>query len=174
MPLKNSTAYIASMESPIGPIHIACSKKHVLQLQLGHATNHELIHGWISRDYSISHSQVPLVQKAIHELGGYFSKKRKKFTIKPAFEGTPFQSTIWKMLYTIPYGHVITYGELARLAGHPNAARAVGSAMACNPVPLIVPCHRVITSNRKLGGFTGGTHIKETLLTLENVTNLTK
>ncbi|PQO35270.1 cysteine methyltransferase [Blastopirellula marina] len=83
--------------------------------------------------------------------------------------GTPFQQKIWEACQRIPYGEVVTYGELARLAGRPGAARAVGTAMSQNRIPLIIPCHRVISAGNKIGGFTSpqGISLKKRLLDLE-------
>lgn len=83
--------------------------------------------------------------------------------------GTPFQQRIWQACQRIPYGEVVTYGELARLAGRPGAARAVGTAMSQNRIPLIIPCHRVISAGHKIGGFTSpqGIQLKKRLLDLE-------
>lgn len=83
--------------------------------------------------------------------------------------GTPFQQRIWEACQQIPYGEVVTYGELAKLAGRPRAARAVGTAMSQNRIPLIIPCHRVISAGKKIGGFTSpqGISLKKRLLDLE-------
>lgn len=83
--------------------------------------------------------------------------------------GTPFQQRIWEACQRIPYGEVVTYGELARLAGRPGAARAVGTAMSQNRIPLIIPCHRVVSAGNKIGGFTSpqGISLKKRLLDLE-------
>lgn len=81
--------------------------------------------------------------------------------------GTPFQLAVWRKLCEIPYGTTISYGELARHLGNPNASRAVGLANGANPIPIVIPCHRVIGSNGKLTGYGGGLPIKEKLLALE-------
>ena len=82
-------------------------------------------------------------------------------------QGTPFQLAVWNRLCEIPYGETISYGELARRIGNPNASRAVGLANGSNPIPIVIPCHRVIGSNGKLTGYGGGLPIKEKLLALE-------
>jgi O-6-methylguanine DNA methyltransferase len=81
--------------------------------------------------------------------------------------GAPFRQAVWEALRTIPYGETRTYGEVAKMVGNPRAARAVGQACGENPLPIFVPCHRVIGHNGKLVGFTGGIHIKKALLDLE-------
>ena len=107
------------------------------------------------------------LREPIRQLGDYFAGKREDFDLALAPQGTPFQQEVWKQLCRIPYGETISYGELARRIGNPNASRAVGLANGSNPIPIIIPCHRVIGSNGKLTGYGGGLPIKEKLLALE-------
>ena len=107
------------------------------------------------------------LRETIRQLRAYFAGKLEQFDLPLAPEGTPFQLTVWKQLCEIPYGETISYGELARRIGNPNAARAVGLANGSNPIPIVIPCHRVIGSNGKLTGYGGGLPIKEKLLALE-------
>lgn len=105
------------------------------------------------------------------ELADYFAGKRTEFTLAidwSAIHG-PFQRKVLKRLALLPFGRVISYGELAARAGSPRGARAVGAAMAANPMPVVIPCHRVIESRGKLGGYSGGVSIKKKLLTHEGV-----
>ncbi|HKB87723.1 MAG TPA: methylated-DNA--[protein]-cysteine S-methyltransferase [Ignavibacteriaceae bacterium] len=97
----------------------------------------------------------------------YFKRERKKFDIPLDITGTDFQINVWKELSKIPYGKVLSYKEIAEKVGGLNYVRAVGRANGRNPVPIIIPCHRVIETNGKLGGYSGGTGIKEKLLELE-------
>lgn len=110
-----------------------------------------------------------LTEKARNEIREYLQGKRKVFDIPVFVTGTPFQKRIYEELLKIPYGHTVSYGGLAEMAGNKGAARAVGHAMRKNPVPLIVPCHRVIGSNGKNIGFMGirNNPMQETLLSLE-------
>jgi methylated-DNA-[protein]-cysteine S-methyltransferase len=105
---------------------------------------------------------------AASQLRAYFRGELKKFTIPLSPQGTAFQLGVWKELCRIPYGKTISYRELAQRVGRPTAWRAVGSANRCNPLPIVVPCHRVIGSNGQLTGYYGGTHLKEYLLKLES------
>jgi methylated-DNA-[protein]-cysteine S-methyltransferase len=91
-----------------------------------------------------------------------------EFDLVLAPEGTPFQVSVWRALQDIPYGETTTYGAVAKLVGRPTAIRAVGAANGANPIPIIIPCHRVIGSNGKLTGFGGGLPTKEKLLKLES------
>ncbi|HKE43248.1 MAG TPA: methylated-DNA--[protein]-cysteine S-methyltransferase [Steroidobacteraceae bacterium] len=101
------------------------------------------------------------------QLSEYFAGERQVFDLELAMAGTPFQRAVWSALREIPYGETISYGELARRLGRPRAVRAVGSANGANPVPIIVPCHRVIGSDGSLTGFGGGLDMKRRLLALE-------
>ncbi|HEV7766715.1 MAG TPA: methylated-DNA--[protein]-cysteine S-methyltransferase [Thermoanaerobaculia bacterium] len=103
----------------------------------------------------------------IDQLNDYFSGKRKTFELTLAPRGTPFQLAVWNALLEIPYGDTISYAELARRIGKPSAVRAVGAANGANPIPVIIPCHRVIGSNGSLTGYGGGIERKQWLLALE-------
>ncbi len=98
------------------------------------------------------------------QLQEYFEGARQAFDVPLAMAGTPFQQKVWTALLDIPYGETISYGDLARRIGQPDAVRAVGAANGRNPVPIIVPCHRVIGSSGKLIGYGGGLAIKAALL----------
>jgi methylated-DNA-[protein]-cysteine S-methyltransferase len=101
------------------------------------------------------------------QLDDFFAGKRRTFDFPLAPKGTPFQKQVWAELVKIPFGETISYGELAKRIGNPNASRAVGRANATNPIALIVPCHRVIGTNGKLTGYAGGLDLKDKLLTWE-------
>jgi methylated-DNA-[protein]-cysteine S-methyltransferase len=107
------------------------------------------------------------LKETIRQLHAYFDGKLKEFDLPLKPEGTAFQRSVWNALLKIPYGKTTTYGALARELGNPNASRAVGLANGSNPIPIIIPCHRVIGSNGKLTGFGGGLPVKEQLLALE-------
>ncbi|MGA3187512.1 MAG: methylated-DNA--[protein]-cysteine S-methyltransferase [Bryobacteraceae bacterium] len=107
------------------------------------------------------------VGQAVKQLREYFAGKRADFDLPLAPDGTEFQRTVWRNLQDIPYGETISYGELAKRVGNPKASRAVGAANGQNPIPIVIPCHRVIGANGKLTGFGGGLPTKEALLALE-------
>jgi methylated-DNA-[protein]-cysteine S-methyltransferase len=102
------------------------------------------------------------------QLREYFSGRRRRFEVPLAPEGTEFQLKVWQALRGIPYGETWSYGQLARRIGKPDASRAVGAANGRNPLPIIVPCHRVIGADGSLTGFGGGLKIKQKLLELES------
>jgi len=105
----------------------------------------------------------------ILQLDAYFAGRLRRFELPLAAEGTPFQQEVWSALTTIPYGETVSYGELARRVGRPTACRAVGAANGRNPIPIIIPCHRVIGADGSLTGFGGGLPIKRRLLLLEAI-----
>ena len=100
----------------------------------------------------------------VGQLEAYFAGELHAFDLPLAAEGTDFRKAVWDALVRIPYGETISYGELARRIGDPSASRAVGAANGANPLPIIVPCHRVIGANGKLTGFGGGLPVKQWLL----------
>ncbi len=114
----------------------------------------------------------PLHLKAAKEaITSYLSGKARNFNLPLDLQGQPrFCVKVWKVLQSIPYGRVRSYGWVARKVGKPRAARAVGGACGANPVPLLVPCHRVIAGDGSLGGFSGGVSVKKRLLRLEGLT----
>ncbi len=103
----------------------------------------------------------------LRQLEEYFAGNRKQFEVPLAPRGTPFQLEVWRALQRIPYGETRSYAEVARSIGRPNATRAVGAANGANPIPIIIPCHRVIGSSGALTGFGGGLGVKRRLLDLE-------
>lgn len=109
----------------------------------------------------------PVLQQAVQQLTEYFDGKRTDFDLPLSFAGTSFQKQVWSTLLEIPYAETWSYAELARRIGQPNASRAVGAANGQNPLPVIVPCHRVVGANGSLTGYGGGLDRKRTLLQLE-------
>jgi len=106
----------------------------------------------------------PILQLARRQLDEYFARTRTSFDLPLDAEGTAFERRVWDLLRAIPYGTTTSYGELARRLGEPKEARAVGAANGKNPIPIIVPCHRVIGANGDLTGFGGGLERKRWLL----------
>ena len=107
---------------------------------------------------------------ALNQLGEYFDRKRRHFDLRLDFSGaTDFQRRIFERLMQIPYGRIVSYGDIADEMGEPGAARAVGQAVGANPLPIVVPCHRVVRSDGRLGGYSGGLLQKVALLGIEGV-----
>lgn len=109
-----------------------------------------------------------ILKQTFAELSEYFGGTREKFSIPLNPEGTNFQKEVWEVLQEIPYGQTITYGELAKKLGDLNKVRAVGKANGKNPIPIIIPCHRVIGANNSLTGYAGGVDRKKHLLKHED------
>jgi methylated-DNA-[protein]-cysteine S-methyltransferase len=149
------------LDSPIGKLLIAGDSDAIRQINF--AKN-----GKPSRpEADWQESQRGPLAQAARQLTEYFAGKRTDFDFPLAPEGTEFQRSVWRRLQEIPYGETISYGELARRVGNPKASRAVGAANGQNPIPIVIPCHRVIGANGKLTGFGGGLPTKEALLALE-------
>ena len=108
-----------------------------------------------------------LLSEPVRQLNAFFAAELCEFDLRLAPTGTPFQQRVWKELCTIPFGATISYGELARRIGNPDASRAVGLANGSNPIAVVIPCHRVIGSNGKLTGYGGGLENKRWLLDFE-------
>jgi len=108
-----------------------------------------------------------VISLAKQELNAYFAGDLTTFSVPLDWQGTRFQESVWQALLAVPYGKTVTYGDVARAIGRPRSSRPVGGAVGKNPLPIIVPCHRVIGSDRSLTGFTGGLDIKIRLLELE-------
>lgn len=142
-------------KSPIGVLEIICEKNSLISLKLVKNTDK-------------ADRETALIKEIKIQLGEYFSGERKIFDIKLKPTGTDFQNKIWKELQKIPYGETMSYSEIAATVGNKNAQRAVGSACNKNPIMIIIPCHRVISKNGKLGGFAYGNTVKQKLLVLEN------
>jgi methylated-DNA-[protein]-cysteine S-methyltransferase len=156
-----SMVFYTTVESPVGPLLLA-----------GNATGLRRVSFEKSRHFSISatgwmEDEQPFGE-VIRQLRAYFAGELKEFDVPLAPEGTPFQLSVWKSLRMIPYGETISYAQLAERIGNPKAVRAVGSANGSNPLPIIIPCHRVIGSNGDLTGFGGGLDIKRKLLAIES------
>ena len=106
---------------------------------------------------------------AAKQIGEYFINIRKELDFPVELRGTPFQLEVWNLLRQIPYGHTMTYGQVANRLGRPKAVRAVGQAVGRNPCLIVIPCHRVLGRNGKLTGFSAGIEWKKRLLSLENI-----
>ncbi len=111
--------------------------------------------------------KTPLLKEAVRQLDSYFNGELKEFSLPLAPEGTDFMKQVWAALCEIPYGKTATYGEVADKIGRPKAARSVGLANNRNPIPIIIPCHRVIGADGSLTGYAGGLDMKKRLLDLE-------
>jgi len=146
-----------SIDSPLGPLALTSDGEFLIGLDIGTRVSEP------SRD--------AVIELAIRQLEEYFAGKRTTFDLPLKARGTAFQESIWKALQDIPYGQTTSYGELGSAVGKPGSARAVGGAVGANPLPIVIPCHRVLASDRRITGYSGGEGIptKEKLLGLENI-----
>ncbi|MFH0821127.1 MAG: methylated-DNA--[protein]-cysteine S-methyltransferase [Pseudomonadota bacterium] len=149
-----------SYASPVaGPLILRVSELGVRSIEFGEESS-------IPR----SAASNPILDKLTEELERYFSGEPVKFTVPLDLAGAgPFRLRVWRVLQEIPYGEVRSYGWVAAAAGVPKAARAVGGANGSNPIPIVIPCHRVVRSDGSLGGYSSGIEIKRKLLELEGI-----
>ncbi len=150
------------IETPIGPLLLAGDESGLTELSFMAGK------GKGRNDPSWREDPRPF-KEPIRQLRAYFKGELRGFDLPLRPTGTPFQLRVWRELQTIPYGETTSYGKLAARLGQPHAARAVGLANGTNPIPIIIPCHRVIGSDGSLTGYGGGLRIKEKLLALEAV-----
>lgn len=152
--------YYSHMDSPIGRLLLAGDEGglRLISFSTGSRTRH-VEPDWIEND-------APFLETK-RQLAEYFAGTLTEFDLPLAPQGTPFQLSVWRALRRIPYGATVSYGAIAESIGRPSASRAVGAANGANPLPIVVPCHRVIGSTGKLTGFGGGLDTKAALLALE-------
>ncbi len=154
------TIYFTYMDSPAGRLLLAGDENGLKLIAFPEGKgSRKPESGWVPDEGSLT--------EAIRQLREYFEGKLRDFDLQLAPEGTPFQIKTWQTLRSIPYGETASYGEIARRIGKPKAVRAVGAANGRNPLPIVVPCHRVIGSDGSLTGYGGGMTIKKMLLDLE-------
>lgn len=155
------TIFCTTIDSPVGPLLLAASDDGL------HAIEFKKTAHPVKRDDTWHEGDHPLLQQAHHQLGEYFATTRITFDLPLAPRGTEFQRAVWHALASIPYGETISYAQLAARVDRPTASRAVGAANGRNPLPIVLPCHRVIGANGSLTGFGGGLPTKQFLLQLE-------
>ena len=145
------------IHSPIGPLTLVEEGGALREARFGEMLTGEML------------CDTPVLLQAARELEEYFEGRRQIFSVPLAPRGTPFQLKCWNALRLIPYGETRTYGQQAEAIGQPKASRAVGMGNHRNPLPIFIPCHRVVGKNGTLTGYAGGLEMKEYLLTLERM-----
>lgn len=155
------TVHTTSIGSPVGPLFLAASDNglHVVEF---HRSTHPAKR---QDDWRPGHHR--WLDETARQLAEYFAGNRRRFDLPLAPQGTPFQRDVWQALAGIDYGRTESYAGLARRIGRPRASRAVGAANGRNPLPIVLPCHRVIGADGSLTGFGGGLPVKRFLLELE-------
>lgn len=149
------------LRTPLGILRVTANERGVTAIER------------ISRASAVPRAKVSAratrhVDMAVRQLREYFAGTRRNFTVPLHLEGTEFQQQAWAAMRNIRYGHTMSYAQQAKAIGKPKAMRAVGSANGANPIPIIVPCHRVIASDGSLGGYALGVKMKRALLALEH------
>lgn len=151
-----------TLNSPLGPLALEEENGVLTKLTIGKRGEQ------VAKETSPS---LPIFQVATTQLGEYFAGTRVSFDLAISWKGTPFQESVWKALRAIPYGTSVGYQELGEQAGVGRAPRAVGGAVGANPLPIIVPCHRVLSQQKTITGYSGGEGVptKVALLELEGI-----
>lgn len=167
-PIGEGVVYYDGMLSPIGEIWIAGSEQGLLKIDLR-----------ISEEHFLADLRKITPSKPIRDamkftniegrLEEYFRGNKVIFDIPLDLRGTEFQRDVWRAIYKIPYGRLSSYGRIAEEIGRPRAVRAVGNAVGANPLPIVIPCHRIIRADGGLGGYGGGIDLKLYLLSIEGI-----
>ena len=166
--MANSTelVYTHTYPSPIGNLYIAVRRDGTV-VRIGFAPVDDWGEEYVAEENKYACGEVE------YQLNEYFAGRLRRFTLDLEFEGTEFQRLVWQRLRKINYGDVVTYGEIAKKIGKKDAARAVGNAVASNPIPIVVPCHRVVPASGNIGNYAlrslngSGAEAKRSLLALE-------
>lgn len=158
----NVTYYYHNISTPIGELYLVATATHLIAVLWKEE--------WEGKNPSwmiIKDQHHPLLQETATQLKSYFQQQRKIFDLPIQLAGTSFQNKVWQALQKIPYGKTSSYKAIASAIGSPNASRAVGAANGQNPIPIIIPCHRIIGVSNRLIGYSGGLERKAYLLNLE-------
>jgi methylated-DNA-[protein]-cysteine S-methyltransferase len=153
-----------ALRTPVGVLHIAASVDRVLCIELPGSRSEHAVGRWLR-----ARAETPALSAALQQLREYFAGKRRVFDVPVEPAGTEFQRRVWQAIAAIPFGETVSYSDIAADLGSPNLARAVGAANGANPIPIIIPCHRVIGSDGSLTGYGGGLRMKVWLLRHEGV-----
>ena len=153
-------AGLLTIDSPLGRIALRSEGPAVTRVEIA-------VQGALSTD-GTPDAPTTVLTRAARELAEYFAGRRRDFTVPVSVSGTPFQRAIWDQLAEIPFGTVRGYGELGRATGRRTAGRAVGGAVGANPVPLLIPCHRVLASDSRITGYSAGDGIPTKIWLLDH------
>ena len=167
---NSRTLFWNQIKTPVGDLFFVWKQEGVITVSFIEENYREKISNFIKSDFTFVRSSSN-VEK---QLKKYFEGVRKSFDLKLVISGTDYQQKVWRELVKVPYGETVSYGELARRVGNPLGARSVGMAVHFNPIGIIIPCHRVIMSNGKIGGYASGIYRKKWLLLHEGSGGLVK
>ncbi len=160
---------VCTYNTKIGKLIIASFKNKICMVSFSDFKNRNTINDKIKKELQAEfvEKETKLIIKTKKQIDEYLEGKRKNFDIPILMLGTNFQKQVWTELMNIPYGETISYLDLAKKINNPKAVRAVGGANGANSIAVIIPCHRVINSNGKIGGYGGGISVKKRLLKIE-------
>ncbi|UFS60057.1 methylated-DNA--[protein]-cysteine S-methyltransferase [Subtercola endophyticus] len=158
--------FLVRTDSPIGRIELTADDEAITSLSMERVDT-------LPHD-DLAERTNPVLDEALRQLAEYFAGTRREFDLPLKMAGTPFQQAVWAQLQRVGWGEFVSYGELGLAAGRPGSGRAVGGAVGANPIPIIVGCHRVLASNQKITGYSGGNGIptKVWLLDHESIGHL--
>jgi O-6-methylguanine DNA methyltransferase len=163
------TVHRSTLDSPLGPSELVSTASGLAAIGLGDELDrHE---HWIARTFPEAHtlSGTKVHREIARQIAEYFDGRRRVFDLPLDLRGSAFQKSVWAKVASIPYGKTASYSEIAHLVGRPRAFRAVGAANGANPIPLVIPCHRVLGADGSLIGYGGGLDKKRWLLIHEGV-----
>lgn len=159
---------VRTLKTPLGVLRVAASADSVLSVELPRRRSEPALERWL-RSHIPHSAETAVLHTALAQLREYFGGKRRAFDIAVDPAGTDFQRRVWRAVSAIPFGETTSYGAIATALDGPQLARAVGAAVGANPIPIIIPCHRVIGSDDSLTGYGGGLRMKVWLLRHEGV-----
>lgn len=154
---------VAALRTPVGTLRVVTSADSVLAIELPRHGAARSAERWKSSPL-LAEARTAAMRQVLAELREYFAGTRRRFTVPLAPTGTEFQRRVWQAIIAVPFGETTSYGRIAMQLGGPHLARAVGAAVGANPIPIIIPCHRVIGSDDSLTGYGGGLRMKVWLL----------
>jgi len=164
----NKKTYYDIYQSPFGPVAAAMEDEYIVRIVLPRTNQNETLSVLFDKNNKSAFVREPsLFKDLFNQFDKYFAGRLTAFSVKIKLAGTDFQKQVWDAISEVPYGGTASYGDLAKKIGRHKAYRAVGNACNANPIPLIVPCHRIISSSGNMGGFGGGVELKKHLLELE-------
>lgn len=155
---------VRTLKTPVGALQVAASEDRLLSIEFPRRGRSEAAFERWLRDRLLSRSDTPALRAALKQLREYFAGKRRVFDVPVDPTGTEFQQRVWKAIVALPFGETTSYGKIAAGLGGLQLARAVGAAVGANPIPIIIPCHRVIGADDSLTGYGGGLRMKVWLL----------
>ncbi|HVO23899.1 MAG TPA: methylated-DNA--[protein]-cysteine S-methyltransferase [Candidatus Margulisiibacteriota bacterium] len=159
---------VRTLKTPVGVLRVAASEDSVVSIELPRRRSEPALERWL-RSHIPHSAETPVLRAALAQLREYFAGKRRCFDVPADPAGTEFQRRVWSAVAAIPFGETTSYGTIAAALGGMQRARAVGAAVGANPIPIVIPCHRVVGADGSLTGYGGGLRMKVWLLRHEGV-----